>query len=95
MNLHPSSETKYGLIIFSDYPSTKKFFTEEYPNDEVLKRLIDSIPKSSGGSVLEKALGEAKKVFAKGGRPEAKKVLVVFTDTEPTGKNNKTQENKK
>lgn len=83
---HPLSSTKYGVIIYSDSPSTKASFSDDYPSDDDFKRLIDSIPRSSGGSVMEKALGEAKKMFDSGSRENAKKVLVIFTDEASTGR---------
>lgn len=56
-----------------------------YPNDNAFKRTIDTLLRRSGGSVVEKALDEAKKLFDAGARPDSKKVLVLFTDADPTG----------
>lgn len=74
-----TSRLQYAVITFGNVPRTAISFNGASRGDEALKRLVNSIRKSSGGR-LDKALEEAKLLFEARGRPNAKRVVVVITD---------------
>lgn len=74
-----TSRLQYAVITFGNVPRTAISFNGASRGDEALKRLVDSIRRSSGAR-LDKALEEAKLLFEAKGRPNAKRVLVVITD---------------
>jgi len=57
-------------------------FNEEVDSNSQFMALVDSIPTIKGGSDLAKALEESPAMFTEenGGRPSAKKILVVIID---------------
>ena len=77
-----SSKIRYSVITFSTTATTQIGFAEKFQTDNVLKKAIDSVPKTRGGSALATALEEARNVFhtAAANRPGTKKVLIVLTD---------------
>ena len=74
-----TSRLQYAVITFGNVPRTAISFNGASRGDEALKRLLDSIRKSSG-ALLDKALEEAKLLFEARGRPNAKRVVVVISD---------------
>jgi hypothetical protein len=67
---------RYGVIVFGNTPSVRISLRDSFRQDDLLKRAIDTIPRSSGanfGSALEKA----KEMFDNSAqtRPGVKKVL--------------------
>ena len=57
-------------------------FNEEVDSNSQFMALVDNIPTIRGGSDLAKALEESSTMFTEenGGRPSAKKILVVIID---------------
>lgn len=74
-----TSSIQYAVITFGNVPITRISFNTAFSDDEALKRLVDSVRKSSG-ALLDRALSEAKNFFETQGRPNAKKVLVIIAD---------------
>jgi hypothetical protein len=71
----------YGLVVFGDSASTKVSFSSGYTDSNTLKQFIDSVPRSTRGPALDKAIDEAEVMFnSPAARPDAKKVLVVVID---------------
>ena len=75
--------TKYALITYGDTPKTRFRFSANFRSLDHIKQFVKAVPRSSGGSALDKALKQAEVVFdSAGARPRAQKVLVVITDKE-------------
>ena len=74
-----TSSIQYAVITFGYFPITRISFNTPFSDDEALKRLVDSVRKSSG-ALLDRALEGAKSFFETQGRPNAKKVLVIIAD---------------
>ena len=74
-----TSSLQYAVITFGNIPITRISYNAAFLDDEALKRLVNSVQKSSG-ALLHSALAEAKQFFETQGRPDAKKVLVVISD---------------
>ena len=71
---------RYGLIVFGDTADIKIQFSN-LTKVENLLRYISVVPKKKSGAALDEMLKEAETMFsAAGGRPRARKVLVVITD---------------
>jgi hypothetical protein len=76
-----TSSIHYGLLVYGDTPSIKISFHDDQQDPEQLKRLIESTPQSSGGSNLDKALKEVRKMFeSRAARVDGIKGLVIMTD---------------
>ena len=88
LDKHPISETGYSFLTFNSGVNTISTFQTKYSSDSEVKGVIENmLPRAGISSRLDLALAEAKKLFANGSgsRPHAKKVVVIFTDVEPTG----------
>ena len=88
LDKHPISETGYSFLTYNSEVKTISNFQTKYSSDSQVKNVIENIlPRVGMSSRLDLALAEAKKLFANGSgsRPHAKKVVVVYTDKEPTG----------
>lgn len=88
LDKHPVSETGYGFLTYNAGVKTIKNFQTKFSSDSQVKQIIENIlPRVGISSRLDLALAETKKLFANGSgsRPHAKKVVVVYTDREPTG----------
>ena len=89
LDKHPVSETGYGFLTYNAGVTTMKNFQTKFSSDSQVKQIIENqiLPRVGISSRLDLALAEAKKLFANGSgsRPHAKKVVVVYTDREPTG----------
>lgn len=71
---------RYSFIVYSDEASMKTDFKDNY-TEELLKKFIDAVPRLRGGTSLNKALQEGRKVLkGPGSRSDAHKVLVIVTD---------------
>ena len=70
----------YSLIVFGDEALVKISFSDSFPTSNDLKQMVDVIPKQSGIPNMKKALEESRKMFERGTRPDAEKVLVVIVD---------------
>ena len=71
----------YSVLIFGTVPSIRLKFSDMFATIEQFRRVILAIPRSRSGAALDKALSEGAKMFASpGARPNARKVLVIFTD---------------
>ena len=75
---------RYSVITFGSVPSVRLRFTNSFPNDADLKRVLDNIPQTQGNAALDKALEEAKKLFDAATRPNVTNVLVVIMDKSST-----------
>ena len=84
LNQFGQDKVKYALIVFGGSAAVKVNFKDTFTKDEDLRKFIDSVPRTSGGPDFVKALGEANKLFAAGGRPDAQRILVVITDKKST-----------
>ena len=73
---------RYTLITFGATPDVRIRFDNVFDTEEELGKLIDNVKKSLGEAALDKALEEARYLFAlaEDARPNATKVLVVITD---------------
>ena len=76
---HGVESIRPAIIVFGDAASVRLSFDEKIPDLFELKQRIDNLPRNTGTPDLDAALLEAKAVFA-GGRPNAKKVLVIISD---------------
>ena len=71
----------YSVILFGNVATTRVDFSKSFPDKETLVRIVDGLPKISGGPALVSALEEARKVYElKEVRANARKVLVVILD---------------
>ena len=73
---------RYSLITFGATPDVKIRFDNVFDTEEELGKLVDNVKKAFGDAALDKALEEARYLFAlaEDARPNAMKVLVVITD---------------
>lgn len=73
---------RYSLITFGATPDVKIRFDNVFDTEEQLGKLVDNVKKAFGDAALDKALEEARYLFAlaEDARPNAMKVLVVITD---------------
>ena len=73
---------RYSLITFGATPDVKIRFDSVFDSEEQLGKYVDTIQKAFGVAALDKALEEARYLFAlaEDARPNATKVLVVITD---------------
>ena len=77
---------KYGLVVYGADAEGSFDFQREFPKDEDLHRSLELLRPVKGGSNLEEGLKKDQELFtANGTRPNAHKVLVVFTDSKSTG----------
>ena len=80
------SRLKYGVVVYGDDAKTVIDFKRVFPKEEDLKQYLSSVTPATGGSRLDKGLAQGEQLFVSGGaRPNARKVLVVFTDKKSTG----------
>ena len=80
------SRIRYGVVVYGDEAKTVIGFQQVFPKGADLKRYLSTVVPASGGSSLEKGLAEGQELFESGGaRPNARKILVVFTDKKSTG----------
>ena len=79
-------KVRYGLIVFGGTASIKIDLHDNLPTEEELKNLVETVPRTTGGPALDKALEEANTLFETRARPNAKKVLVVIVDNKSTSK---------
>jgi len=83
------SRLRYGVVVYGDDAKISIGFQQVFSKDEDLKRYITKLVPASGGSSLDKGLEEGKELFrSRGTRPNARKVLVVFTDKKSAGDEN-------
>lgn len=73
---------RYSLITYGATPDVKIRFDNVFDTEEELGELVDNVKKAFGDAALDKALEEARYLFAlaEDARPKAMKVLVVITD---------------
>lgn len=73
---------RYSLITFGATPDVKIRFDSVFDTEEELGNVVDSVKRALGNAALDKALEEARYLFAlaEDARPNAMKVLVVITD---------------
>lgn len=76
------SRVRYSLITFGATPVVKIRFDNVFGSEEELEKIVDNVKKAVGDASLEKALEEARYLFASAedARPNAMKVIVVITD---------------
>lgn len=87
-----TSSIHYGLLVYGDTPSIKISFHDDQRDAEQLIRLIESTRASSGGSDLNMALKEVRKMFeSRAARADAIKGLVIMTDRQSDSPVNITQ----
>jgi len=86
------SRIKYGVVVYGNDAKTVIDFQRVFSKEDDLKQYLSSVTPATGGSSLEKGLAQGEQLFASGGaRPNALKVLVVFTDKKSTGNEQMTQ----
>lgn len=88
LDKHPVSATGYSFLTYNSGVKAINTFQTTYSSNAQVKNVIENIqPRAGVSSRLDLALTEAKKLFANGSgsRPHARKVVVIYTDTEPTG----------
>ena len=73
---------RYSLITYGATPDVKIRFDNVFDTEEELGELVDNVKKAFGDAALDKALEEARYLFAlaEDSRPKAMKVLVFITD---------------
>ena len=81
IELYGVQKVHYSVILFGRDPTVRIPFTQKY-SESALKATIAALPRPTDGSSLHSALGSARGVFSVGGRPDAKKVVVVVLDAE-------------
>lgn len=76
------NRVRYSLITFGATPDVKIRFDNVFDTEEELGKFVDNVKKAIGEAALDKALEEARYLFAlaEDVRPNASKVLVVITD---------------
>ena len=77
---HGVNKIRPAIVVYADTASVRLNFDEDVTELEKLIQRIDNIPQSTGTPDLEGALQLAKSLFS-GARPEAKKILVIITDS--------------
>ena len=81
--------THVGIVEYSDEPSMKLRLDEMFDENQILDKIDEMVPSEGESANLDKALEEsADKMFsvALGGRPSAKKILVVIAASNTTAK---------
>ena len=81
--------THVGIVEYSDEPSMKLRLDEMFDENSILDKIDEMVPSEGESANLDKALEEAAdKMFsvAMGGRPSAKKILVVIAASNTTAK---------
>ena len=81
--------THVGIVEYSDEPSMKLRLDEMFDENQILDKIDEMVPSEGESANLDKALEEsANKMFsvALGGRPSAKKILVVIAASNTTAK---------
>lgn len=77
---------KYGVVVYGNNAKTVIDFQQVFSKEDDLKQYLSTVTPAAVGSSLDKGLAEGEQLFASGGaRPNARKVLVVFTDKKSTG----------
>lgn len=79
IDLYGVQRVYYSVILFGRDPTVRIRFSQQYP-ESALKATIAALPRPTDGSSLHSALESAQGVFSEGGRPDAKKVVVVVVD---------------
>ena len=86
VDMYGTDKIHYGLITFDNEASIKLPFSRQIDSAEALKFLIDSLPTTTGGPAVDKALEAAKTLFGgEGVRYDAHKVLVLMVDKKSSG----------
>lgn len=82
VNKYGINKMHYSLGTLGNKLNIVVEFNQEVDDNAEFMALVDSIPTVKGGSDLAKALEESPVMFTeqKGGRPNAKKILVVIID---------------
>ncbi|KAJ7393300.1 hypothetical protein OS493_006269 [Desmophyllum pertusum] len=81
-----TDKVHYGLITFDNKASIKIPFSSRIDSAASLKSLIDSVPVTTGGPAVDKALEAAITLFGgEGVRYDAQKVLVLMVDKKSSG----------
>lgn len=76
---HGVDSIRPAIIVFGDSSSVRLSFDDKITDLDELKQRIENLPQNTGTPDLDAALLQVKGVFA-GGRPNAKKVLVLIVD---------------
>lgn len=84
------NKVHYSLATLGDKLNIALKFNLQVDSNAQFMAYVDSIPNVRGGSDLAKALEQSPSMFAEenGGRPTAKKVLVVIIDNKPDSSEN-------
>ena len=77
----------YAVVLYGDKASVLLKFSDGVTNPDDLVTLVRSASTVPGGSALDVAIQKAKQLFIEddGVRPDARKILVIFTDDESSG----------
>ena len=76
--------TRYGFVTYGDKAQTRQ--TLDIPK-EVLMQLLDLIPWQREGTRMDRGVEKATEVFNQPSRPNAEKIVVVFTNDKTTSSN--------
>ena len=84
------NKVHYSLATLGDKLDIALKFNLQVDSNAQFMAYVDSIPNVKGGSDLAKALEESPSIFAEdnGGRPNAKKILVVVVDNKSDSSEN-------
>ena len=83
------SRVRYMAIVFGENATVSFSFADTFASDKSLKIFVSSLRKSNGLPDVEKALREARNVFYRNARSKAKKILVLLTDKDNAGNEEK------
>ena len=78
------SNTRYGFVTYGDEAQTRQSL--DVPK-EILPRLLDIIPWLNEGTRVDKGVEKGIEVFNEPSRPNAEKILIVFTNDKTTSSN--------
>ena len=79
VKLYGVQRVYYSVILVGRDPTVRINFSKQY-SEAALKATIAVLSRPTDGPSLHSALQKAQEVFAEGGRPDAKKVVVVILD---------------
>lgn len=74
-------EMNYGIVVYGATASSFLQLRDRVPNEFTLRKIIQSVSPASGQPSLSKGLAEAKRLFDGSSRKDARRILVVITDT--------------
>lgn len=74
---------RYLVMTYGNEPIIKIGFDYKFPTKDAYFQLMNQVSRQFGSPSHEKALNEAIQAFQLSARPDARKVVVILTDTFP------------